>query len=109
VEHVPDPIPALSALATNLGPGGRLIATTPNLRPRFPWWWDAEAADPTHVSVHEPDWWRAAFTEAGLQVRRAETFLALPLLWRLHPVLARWPRLGRQTGPGILIVADRDA
>jgi 2-polyprenyl-3-methyl-5-hydroxy-6-metoxy-1,4-benzoquinol methylase len=103
-EHVPDPVAGMTALASKLRPGGRLIATTPNLRPLMPWW-DAEKTDPTHVSVHEPTWWAAALESSGLQVERVSTFLAVPLLWHVHPLLARWIRLGDRIGPGVLMVA----
>jgi hypothetical protein len=84
--------------------GGRLIATTPNLRPLIPWP-DQTKTDPTHVSVHEPSWWRAALVEAGLQVHAVKTFIAVPLLWHYHPALSRWIPLGDRTGPGVLLVA----
>jgi SAM-dependent methyltransferase len=105
LEHLFDPVAALRGLAARLRDGGRLIATTPNLRPRIPWW-DAEAADPTHVGVHEPGWWREALEAAGLEPRVVSTFVALPVLWRAHPALARWIGLGPRAGPGILLVAE---
>jgi 2-polyprenyl-3-methyl-5-hydroxy-6-metoxy-1,4-benzoquinol methylase len=104
LEHVSEPTDALHALRARLRPGGRLIATTPNLHPRIPWG-DPVAADPTHVSVHEPEWWRARLTGADFEVRRLETFISVPMLWRMHPLLARRIPLGRRTGPEILIVA----
>ena len=58
LEHIPDPLPALGALRDHLAPGGRLIATTPNLEPLMPAK-DPLTSDPTHVSVHSPRWWRA--------------------------------------------------
>jgi 2-polyprenyl-3-methyl-5-hydroxy-6-metoxy-1,4-benzoquinol methylase len=105
LEHLAEPVAALQGLVSRLNGGGRLIATTPNLRPRIPWW-DAETADPTHVNVHEPDRWREALVEAGLEVRKVSTFLAVPLLWRAHPALARWIPLGPRAGPGTLLIAD---
>lgn len=105
LEHVPDPRATLTGLASRLRPGGRLIATTPNRRPLIPWW-DPVTRDPTHVSVHEAHWWRGCLESAGLEVRRVATFLALPVLWRLHPALARWIPMGARIGPGVLIVAS---
>jgi SAM-dependent methyltransferase len=105
LEHVTEPADALGALRARLRPGGRLIATTPNLHPRIPWW-DPVAADPTHVSVHEPGWWRQAATAAGLEPRRVSTYVSVPVLWRLHPRLARRIPFGRRAGPEVLLVAD---
>ena len=108
LEHVEDPVSALHSMGRLLTPGGRLVATTPNRRPLLPWW-DAESMDPTHVSVHEPAWWRRAIVHAGLREHRIETFVAVPLLWRLHPSLAWWQPLGRRAGPSVLMVAARAA
>jgi len=107
LEHVAEPVAVLRALRRRLKPAGRLIATTPNRRPLIPWW-DAETSDPTHVNVHEPAWWRDAVRAAGLQVRSVTTFVSVPVLWRAHPSLARWIRLGPRAGPGILLMADRN-
>jgi SAM-dependent methyltransferase len=106
LEHVPDPVRALRALSERLRPGGRLIATTPNLRPLIPWR-DAVAADPTHVNVHEPSWWRGALQRSGLCPVLVSTFITIPLVWRISPYLSLWIPLGRRTGPGVLVVAEK--
>jgi SAM-dependent methyltransferase len=108
LEHLPEPGNALEVFADRLEPGGRLIATTPNLAPGIPWP-DARESDPTHVNVHEPDWWAERVREAGLRVRRVSTFITMPVIWRLSPALSVWIPLGRTTGPGTLIVAEQPA
>jgi len=106
LEHLDDPVTALAALAGRLRPGGRLIASTPNLRPLMPWW-DPLTSDPTHVSVHEPAWWREAVRRGGLEPEHVGTFLAVPLLWHLGPAWSCWVPTGGRAGPGVLIVARR--
>jgi SAM-dependent methyltransferase len=106
LEHVPEPEVVLRAFYSHLSPGGRLIATTPNLRPLMPWW-DAEKSDPTHVSVHAPQWWREALETVGFDVRTVTTVVTIPVLWHAHPWFARWIRVGPRAGPGVLMIADR--
>jgi SAM-dependent methyltransferase len=108
LEHVPDPLGVLSHFRDRLAPRGRLIATTPNLRPLIPWW-DPLVSDPTHINVHEPHWWGQAAEAAGLRVLRLGTFLAIPYAWRFSAAFSRWLPLGRRTGPGVLLVAERPA
>lgn len=105
LEHLDDPVAALRSLAGRLREGGKLIATTPNSSPKIPWR-DAEAADPTHVNVHEPGWWREALTDARLEVGKVSTFAAVPALWRVHSALARSIPLASTAGPGILLIAE---
>jgi SAM-dependent methyltransferase len=106
LEHLEHPDRALGVMARRLAPGGRLIATTPNLHPRIPWP-DPLESDPTHVSVHRPDWWGERVQAAGLVPRRVSTYIALPLLWRVSPHLSVWLRMGAQAGPGILLIGER--
>ena len=106
LEHIPEPVGVLREFHDRLAPGGRLIATTPNLRPLMPWW-DPLTSDPTHVSVHEPSWWAKAAERAGFEVERAGTFITVPVIWRYGAALSRWIPLGRRTGPGGLLVARR--
>jgi SAM-dependent methyltransferase len=106
LEHVPDPVGDLRALGSRLTPGGRLIATTPNLRPGMPGP-DPLTSDPTHINVHSPAWWRGALRAAGMRVETVSTFISVPLLWRYHASLSRWVGLGPRVGPGTLLVAGR--
>ena len=80
------------------------MATTPNPANRFPHN-DPSTSDPTHISLHEPGWWRKAAEEEGLEVLRSVTFWPVPLLWRAHPVLGRWIPFGERIGPGYLLAA----
>lgn len=106
LEHVADPVADLRALGSRLAPGGRIIATTPNLHPKLPWP-DPLTSDPTHINVHEPSWWSGALNAAGLRAVTVSTFIALPALWRVHPAFSRWVGLGPRMGPGTLLVAER--
>jgi SAM-dependent methyltransferase len=106
LEHLEDPRGACARLVERLTPDGCLVLTTPNLAPSIPWF-DVVAADPTHINVHEPEWWRDVLQGVGLDVERVTTYLALPLLWRVHPRLSRLITTGRGAGPGTLIVARR--
>ncbi len=106
VEHLSDPPLALRRLGAALRPGGRLVVTTPNLKPRIPWF-DPVASEPTHINVHEPGWWRDTVSAAGLRPVAVRTYLALPLLWRVHPALSVNVPLGSTAGPGTLLVAER--
>jgi SAM-dependent methyltransferase len=106
LEHVPEPEAVLRSFHSHLRPGGRLIATTPNLRPLMPWF-DAEKSDPTHVSVHAPQWWREALETVGFDIRTVTTVVTVPVLWHAHPWFARWIRVGLRAGPGVLMIAER--
>lgn len=107
VEHLQHPETALRVFAERLEPGGRLIATTPNLRPRIPGWPDPTTTDPTHVNVHEPAWWARCLSAAGLRVVRVRTFVSLPLLWRVSPALSISMPMGATAGPGVLMIGER--
>lgn len=105
LEHLEHPREALAAMARNLAPGGILIATTPNPANRFPRN-DPSTSDPTHISLHEPAWWRQAAEEQNLEVRRSVTYFPVPLLWRANPRLGQWIPLGERIGPGYLLAAE---
>lgn len=104
LEHVPDPKAGLFRLAEHLAPGGLLAATTPNPTSPFPFY-DPAGSDPTHISLHEPSWWRTAVRAAGLAPVAVSTYWPVPLLWRSSATLARWIRIPRGLGPGTLILA----
>lgn len=104
LEHLPDPVAALAGFHDRLTSEGRLIATTPNLSPRIPWW-DPVKADPTHINVHAPEWWTAALHKAGFDQVHVSTFLTVPVLWKVG--LGWWVRMGAHAGPGVLLVATR--
>ena len=103
LEHVERPRDAVAALVRHLAPGGLLVVTTPNPANRFPRY-DPSTSDPTHISLHEPRWWREAAEQDGLEILRSVTYWPVPLLWRAHSVLGRWVPLGERVGPGYLLV-----
>ncbi|MFL5963601.1 MAG: class I SAM-dependent methyltransferase [Gaiellaceae bacterium] len=104
VEHLEDPVSAISVMTRALAPGGTLIVSTPNPVNRIPRN-DPTTSDPTHISLHPPDWWREAVETAGLEVVRDLTYYPVPVLWRASTAFARWIPLGRVIGPGYLLVA----
>lgn len=106
VEHVAQPEAALAVLAERLAPGGVLILTTPNPWNRIPRN-DPATSDPTHISLHPPDWWSSRIQAAGLELLRGVTYYPVPVLWRTTRSLARWIPLGRRAGPGYIAVATR--
>jgi 2-polyprenyl-3-methyl-5-hydroxy-6-metoxy-1,4-benzoquinol methylase len=103
VEHLADPVAAISCMTNGLAPGGTLVLTTPNPANRIPRN-DPTTSDPTHISLHPPPWWRDAAIAAGLHIEREWTYYPIPVLWRISPLLARWIPLG-QIGPGYVLVA----
>lgn len=108
LEHLESADRALANLREALAPRGRLVITTPNLRPRIPGF-DPVAADPTHVNVQTPGWWEDALRRAGLVPVFVTTYMAIPYLWRFSGALSIFIRMGRRAGPGTLILAGRPA
>ena len=106
LEHIERPQEAIGAMARHLAPGGLLVATTPNPANRFPLY-NPATSDPTHISLHEPAWWRDGAEKEGLDVLRSVTYWPVPLLWRLSPELGRWIGVGNTVGPCYLLAARR--
>jgi SAM-dependent methyltransferase len=103
VEHLEQPDRALKLMRSRLNPGGRLILTTPNPSNFMPFR-NPAMNDPTHVSVHEPKWWRQVLGNNGFSVIDDSTYVALPYVWRFSPLLSRWIRFRRDVGPGWIAV-----
>ena len=96
LEHMPDPEPALKAAHRLLAPGGRILASIPNVRHFSVWWplirhgrWDYEdygLLDRTHLRFFTRDTMTELFERTG---------------WRVEQVTginrARWPLAGVDT------------
>jgi SAM-dependent methyltransferase len=103
VEHLPEPKTALMEMRQRLAPGGTLVMTTPNPRNFMPFR-NPAFQDPTHVNVHEPDWWRGVLRDADFVVEDDCTYLGIPFLWRRWPALSRFIRFENGRAPGWVAV-----
>jgi ubiquinone/menaquinone biosynthesis C-methylase UbiE len=95
IEHLSDPMPALSQWRQALKVGGRLVLTTPNRQFPHPEVFD----DPDHKHIYTGPELKALLTEAGFRVKKAFAVgmwgvRRWPLLWRCQGLFGRmrWPR-----------------
>ncbi|MCE2902010.1 MAG: class I SAM-dependent methyltransferase [Gemmatimonas sp.] len=75
LEHLPQPVESLRALAARLAPGGALILTVPAL----PWLWGPHDVVHNHFRRYTAATLRAHVAEAGLRVERLTYMNALLL------------------------------
>lgn len=76
LEHLADPLPVLTCLATFLRPGGILYVVTPNIasfsaRLLGRWWWGFR---PAHLTYFSPDTLGRMLTGAGFEVRQSRSY-----------------------------------
>lgn len=105
LEHVPDPLEALSEINRILLPGGRLIATTPNP------WADIlpmidSSSDATHVSVKHPLRWKILMQEIGFDQVEVINILEIPFFWRYSKILSKTIKIPF-LGPTSLLLARK--
>lgn len=89
LEHIPDDLPALTALRTKLAPGGRLLVTVPAM----PWLWSAHDVAHHHQRRYTATTLKRVFAEAGFRVRHRSYFNTL-----LFPMIVAVRALHKLTG-----------
>lgn len=83
LEHLKNSQDALANVRKKLKDGGTFVFSTPFPSKR-------SLADPTHINVHEPEWWINKGEEAGFSQRKLVYATFLPYLYRFH----RWLSIG---------------
>jgi 2-polyprenyl-3-methyl-5-hydroxy-6-metoxy-1,4-benzoquinol methylase len=81
LEHLKDPKRALKNLRGKLNNNGVLIFSTP-----FPS--KQSLADPTHINVHEPDWWLRMGKKVGFSKTKFVYATFIPYLYRFSEKLS---------------------
>ena len=92
VEHASDPILLLRECARRLGPGGRLIITTPNIKSMGHAWfrkyWRGLEV-PRHFALFSPSGLRDCIARAGLSVQSMSTETRLAQMIYVHSACAK--------------------
>jgi 2-polyprenyl-3-methyl-5-hydroxy-6-metoxy-1,4-benzoquinol methylase len=78
LEHIKHLDRAVENIKKMLRPGGVFIGSTPP---------DSKNFDPTHINVHEPEYWKQMFEKHGFSRVATYAMSFPPVLWRLHPKL----------------------
>lgn len=89
LEHIPEDLPALSALRRKLAPGGRLLVTVPAM----PWLWSAHDAAHHHQRRYTAKTLTDVFTRAGFRLRHRTYFNTV-----LFPLIVAARAVGKVTG-----------
>jgi SAM-dependent methyltransferase len=115
IEHLREPVSALSACRAALAPEGRCVVLTLNAwslaRPLLGRRWSYHI-DPTHVRLFSPASLRRTLESAGLAVVETRTFFNFCVVGEGNPFLRPLRRIGRVVhlpwvGDSFLIVAKR--
>ena len=78
LEHVHTPSLAIRTIKKLLKKGGYFVGTTP-----YPY--DHNRNMPTHIHVHEPEYWKKEFLAQGFETVETYPMSLPPYLWRIHP------------------------
>lgn len=81
VEHLKKPEGAFENIFKKLKKGGIYVFSTP-----FPS--EEYLSDPTHINVHEPDWWVALGKKAGFRDIRFSYATFVPYLYRINKIFS---------------------
>ena len=82
VEHLNDPALALANIFSLLNDGGKFIFSTP-----FPS--NQSLVDPTHINVHQPQWWLKVGKKVGFRERRHVYATFIPYFYRYSAFFSR--------------------
>jgi 2-polyprenyl-3-methyl-5-hydroxy-6-metoxy-1,4-benzoquinol methylase len=105
IEHVPDPVAFITAAASVLESGGRLIVDTPNAAAKniqiegVLW----KGFNPFHIYLFNPDNLAKLLASHGLTVETRFTYGNIPADREVRPMLARLGNLARRHLPGYVL------
>ena len=80
LEHVRNPSIVIGNIKKLLKKGGYFVGTTP-----YPY--DHVCSMPTHIHVHDPEYWKNEFLAQGFITVETYPMSLPPYLWRIHPKL----------------------
>ncbi|MBL7036673.1 class I SAM-dependent methyltransferase [Candidatus Microgenomates bacterium] len=81
LEHLNNPQKAILNIYSNLKKGGKFVFSTP-----FPT--KRSLSDPTHINVHEKQWWLKIGKEVGFKNRKVVHGTFVPFLYRISKVFS---------------------
>lgn len=81
-EHLEDPKKAITNCFKILNKDGILIFSTPFISKQT-------LADPTHINIHNPRWWKKICKQSGFKSVKYFPATFIPFLYKFHPVLSR--------------------
>jgi len=81
-EHLENPREAIMNCYKMLKKDGVLIFSTPFVTKQ-------SLADPTHINVHAPDWWKSVCKESEFKKVEMVPATFVPFLYQIHPILSQ--------------------